>query len=204
VDADELRQRLEAGEWLVDLRTRTAFAAGHAPGSYNFGIDGQFSTYVGWMMKWGTPITLLGESEEQVAEAQRELVRIGVDEIAGSATGDPESWTDEKLGSFPLATFPDLVEVRHHRDVVVLDVRRASEYDESRIDGAVNIPIHEIAERVEEVPPGEVWVHCASGYRASIAASFLAAAGRDLVAIDDEFAKAGEAGLPIIENHGGA
>ena len=204
VNAEELRRRLEAGEWLVDLRARTAFAAGHAPGSYNFGLDGQFSTYIGWMMRWGTPITLLGESEEQVAEAQRELVRIGVDEIAGSATGGPESWTDEKLGSFPLATFPDLVEVRHHRDVVVLDVRRASEHDESRIDGAVNIPIHEIAERFEEVPPGEVWVHCASGYRASIAASFLAAAGRDLVAIDDEFAKAGEAGLPIIENHGGA
>ena len=204
VNADELRRRLEAGEWLVDLRARTAFAAGHAPGSYNFGLDGQFSTYIGWMMRWGTPITLLGESEEQVSEAQRELVRIGVDEIAGSATGGPESWTDEKLGSFPLATFPDLVEVRHHRDVVVLDVRRASEHDESRIDGAVNIPIHEIAERVEDVPPGEVWVHCASGYRASIAASFLAAAGRDLVAIDDEFAKAGEAGLTIIENHGGA
>ncbi|MGE5718504.1 MAG: MBL fold metallo-hydrolase, partial [Nocardioidaceae bacterium] len=160
-NAEELRRRLEAGEWLVDLRARTAFAAGHAPGSYNFGLDGQFSTYIGWMMRWGTPITLLGESEEQVSEAQRELVRIGVDEIAGSATGGPESWTDEKLGSFPLATFPDLVEVRHHRDVVVLDVRRASEHDESRIEGAVNIPIHEIAERVEEVPPGEVWVHCA-------------------------------------------
>ncbi|HLN76619.1 MAG TPA: rhodanese-like domain-containing protein [Nocardioidaceae bacterium] len=196
-DAEELRRRLDAGEWLVDLRTRTAFAAGHAPGTYNFGIDGQFSTYVGWMMKWGTPITLLGESEEQVAEAQRELVRIGLDRPAARATGKPESWTTGELASFPLATFGDLVEVRHHRDVVLLDVRRASEYAESRITGAVNVPIHEIADRVDEVPAGEVWVHCASGYRASIAASFLAAAGRRLVVIDDEFDKAGDAGLPI-------
>jgi hydroxyacylglutathione hydrolase len=198
-DAEELRRRLEAGEWLVDLRTRTAFAAGHAPGSYNVGIDGQFSTYVGWIMRWGTPITLLGESKEQVAEAQRELVRIGVDEVAAQATGDPESWTTGELGSFPVATFADLAQVRHHRPVVVLDVRRASEFDESRIEGAVNVPIHEIAERVDEVPPGELWVHCASGYRASIAASFLAAAGRDLVLVDDEYDKAGDAGLKIIQ-----
>ena len=201
-DAEELRRRLEAGEWLVDLRTRTAFAAGHAPGTYNFGIDGQFSTYVGWMMKWGTPITLLGESEEQVAEAQRELARIGIDRPAATATGKPDSWTTKELGSYPLATFADLADVRHHREVVVLDVRRASEYDEEHIEGAVNIPIHEIADRVEEVPEGEVWVHCASGYRSSIAASFLAAAGRNLVAVDDDYTKAAEAGLPIAKDQG--
>lgn len=199
-EADELRRRLEAGEWLVDLRTKTAFAAGHAPGTYNFGIDGQFSTYVGWMMKWGTPITLLGESEEQVAEAQRELVRIGIDQVAASATGKPDSWTTEELGSYPVATFPDLADVRHHREVTVLDVRRASEYDEQHLEGAVNIPIHEIAERVDEAPTGEVWVHCASGYRASIAASFLAAAGRNVVLIDDEYDKAADAGLPITKS----
>jgi rhodanese-related sulfurtransferase len=203
-DAEELRRRLEAGEWLVDLRTRTAFAAGHAPGTFNFGIDGQFSTYVGWMMTWGTPVTLLGESEEQVAEAQRELVRIGIDRPAAKATGKPEAWTTGALGSFPLATFADLADVRHHREVVVLDVRRASEYDEEHIEGAVNIPIHEIADRVGDVPDGEVWVHCQSGYRASIAASFLAAAGRDLVTVDDDFPKAAEAGLPIIKDQGGS
>jgi hydroxyacylglutathione hydrolase len=199
-DAKELRRRLEAGEWLVDLRTRTAFAAGHVPGTYNFGIDGQFSTYVGWMMKWGTPVTLLGESEEQVAEAQRELVRIGIDRPAASATGKPESWATGELGSFPLATFADLADVRHHREVVVLDVRRASEYDEEHIEGAVNIPIHEIPDRIGEVPDGELWVHCASGYRSSIAASFLVAAGRTLVAVDDDYEKAGDAGLPIAKN----
>ncbi len=199
-DADELRRRLEAGEWLLDLRTRTAFAAGHAPGTFNFGLDGQFSTYVGWMMRWGTPVTLLGESEEQVAEAQRELVRIGIDQVAASSTGKPEAWVTGPLGSYPVATFADLAQVRHHREVVVLDVRRTSERDESRIEGSVNIPIHEVADRVGEVPAGEVWVHCVSGYRASIAASFLAAAGREVVLVDDEYPKAREAGLPVVED----
>jgi rhodanese-related sulfurtransferase len=102
-----------------------------------------------------------------------------------------------------VATFADLAQVRHHRPVVVLDVRRAEEYAESWIDGALNIPIHELPKRVSEVPDGEVWVHCGSGYRASIAASFLAAAGRTLVAVDDEFDNAKAAGLPVLEASGG-
>jgi rhodanese-related sulfurtransferase len=48
-----------------------------------------------------------------------------------------------------------------------------------------------------EVPPGEVWVHCEAGYRASVAASFLDAAGRTVVAVDDEYARAVRAGLPV-------
>ena len=92
-DAAELRRRIEAGEWVVDLRNRTAFAAGHARGTLNFGLDGAFATYLGWLITWGTPVTLLGETPESVAEAQRELVRIGIDRPAAHATGSPEDWT---------------------------------------------------------------------------------------------------------------
>lgn len=197
-DAAELRRRIEAGEWVVDLRNRTAFAAGHAPGTLNFGLDGAFSTYLGWMIEWGTPVTLLGESAEQVAEAQRELVRIGIERPAAQSTGGPEDWSDRPLGRFATATFADLAVVRHHREVVVLDVRRADEHERAWIEGAVNIPIHELPRRLDEVPAGEVWVHCAGGYRAAIAASFIAAAGRDLVAVDDSFDNAADSGLPMV------
>ena len=197
-DATELRLRIEAGEWVVDLRSRTAFAAGHATGTFNFGLDGAFSTYLGWLIDWGTPVTLLGETAEDVATAQRELVRIGIDRPAAHATGDPHQWATGELGSFPTATFADLAQVRHHRDVVVLDVRRADEYDGAAIAGAVNIPIHELPRRVADVPDGEVWVHCASGYRASVAASFIAAAGRTPVAIDDTFENAEKVGLHLV------
>ena len=96
-DAAELRQRIDAGEWVVDLRSRTAFAAGHAPGTLNFGLDGGFATYLGWLVAWGTPITLLGETADDVAQAQRELVRIGIDRPAAHATGKPEDWSDREL-----------------------------------------------------------------------------------------------------------
>jgi glyoxylase-like metal-dependent hydrolase (beta-lactamase superfamily II)/rhodanese-related sulfurtransferase len=197
-DKAAIRASLEAGEWVVDLRTRTAFAAGHVPGTFNIGIDGQFSTYLGWLMPWGTKLTLLGETAEQVAEAQRELIRIGVDRLEGSATGGPEDWTDGELGRYERATFADLAQVRHHREVPVLDVRRRLEWEESHIDGAVHVPLHDLLNRIDEVPAGEIWVHCAAGYRASMAASILAASGRTVVHIDDEFDKAKETGLPLV------
>jgi hydroxyacylglutathione hydrolase len=197
-DPTELRRRIEAGEWVVDLRNRTAFAAGHAKGTLNFGLDGAFATYLGWLITWGTPVTLLGTTAADVAEAQRELVRIGIDRPAAQATGGPEDWADGELGSFPVGTFADLEEVRRHRPVVVLDVRREDEYDSARINGAVNVPIHELPRRVDEVPEGEIWVHCQSGYRAGVAASILDAAGRRLVAIDDSFENAEKVGLHVV------
>jgi len=198
-DAAALRVRLEAGEWVVDLRTRTAFAAGFVPGTFNFGIDGQFATYLGWLIPWGSPITLLGETPEQVAEAQRELVRIGIDRPAAAATGSPQDWSDRPLDSFNRATFADLAKVRHHRPVAILDVRRVGEWRESHIDGAVNIPLHEILGRLAEVPAGEVWVHCAAGYRASIVSSILVSHGVHVVSVDDSFAEqAAASGLPLV------
>jgi len=197
-DAAELRRRIEAGEWVVDLRNRTAFAAGHAPGTLNFGFDGAFSTYLGWLIEWGTPVTLLAETAADIAQAQRELVRIGIDRPAAHATGGPENWSLDTPVSFPTATFADLEQVRHHRDVVVLDVRRTEEYESARIQDAVNIPIHELPRRMAEVPPGEVWVHCAAGYRASIAASLLHAAGHRPVAVDDQFENAAKVGLHLV------
>jgi rhodanese-related sulfurtransferase len=195
-DATELRQRIEAGEWVVDLRNRIAFAAGHVAGTLNFGLDGSFATYLGWLIPWGTPVTLLGETAEQVTRAQRELVRIGIDRPAAHATGTPPEWAGEDaLVSYPRATFADLAQVRHHRPVVLLDVRRNLEYKQARVSGAIHIPLHDLPRRLHEVPEGEVWVHCAAGYRASIAASVLHATGRHVVQIDDDFTHAAEYGL---------
>lgn len=201
-DPDELRRRLDEGEWVVDLRTRTAFAAGHVPGAVNFGLDGQFITYLGWLIPWGTPVTLLGETPEQVAEAQREMVRIGIDRPAAATTGTPEEWAGgTPLGSYPVTDLEGLRhQLEHHSHVrtVVLDVRRDQEYRRAHLPGVVHIPLHQLLDRLDEVPPGQVWIHCAGGYRASIAASLLAAAGRDVVVVNDTFDRASEVGLELV------
>jgi len=197
-DPGELRRRLDAGEWVVDLRTRTAFARGHLPGTVNVGLDGNMSTYLGWLLPWGTPVTLLGESAQQVAEAQRELVRIGIDRPAAAATGDPRSWTGGRPpGSFPVADFAALTSARTERHVAALDVRRAEEWAQSHLEGALHVPLHDLPEGLHQVPgpPTEVWVYCETGYRSSIAAGLLAAAGRRVVLVDDRYSAAVDAGL---------
>ncbi|WP_279330152.1 MBL fold metallo-hydrolase [Streptomyces sp. OS603R] len=199
-DAGQIARRLAAGEWVVDLRSRTAFAEGHVAGSFNFERDGKLATYLAWLIPWGKPVTLLADTPEQVADAQRELARVGIDRPAAAATGEPGGWVraGEELASFPRARFADLAGVRERgEDVVVLDVRRDSERAAGHVEGAVHIPIHELHGRLDEVPSGTVWVHCAGGMRAAIAASLLDAAGRDVVAVDDGFDAAGEAGLTV-------
>lgn len=198
-DPHDIAARLAAGEWVVDLRNRVAFAQGHVAGAFNFEADGKLATYLAWLIPWGKPVTLLAESAGQLAAAQRELVRVGIDRPAAAATGGPADWmrAGESAASFPRATFAELAGQERGR-IVVLDVRRASERAEGWIEGSVHIPIHRIHRRIDDVPDGTVWVHCAGGMRAGIAASLLDAAGRDVVAVDDGFDAATAAGLTIV------
>ena len=187
VDPAELAGRLAAGEWVIDLRTRTAFAAGHLPGALNFELAiANFVTYVGWLIPWGAPITLIGETEEQVAEARRELVRIGIDRLAGAAIGSPEALSaGRELASYPVSDFSGLAAaLGSDPDLVVLDARRDDERAGGGVRGSRHIPIHDLPGRLDEVPDGDVWVYCGSGYRASIAASMLARAGRRPVLVN--------------------
>ncbi|GAT67021.1 MBL fold metallo-hydrolase [Planomonospora sphaerica] len=205
-DAAQLRERIAAGEWVVDLRSRKAFATRHLTGTLSFGLDGPMSTWLAWMAPWGAPITLLGDSPEQVTAAQRELARIGIDRPAAAATGTPEQWAGDetRLAELTVAAFTDLAAARAGRDTgdlpapdVVLDVRMTNEWRAGHIDGAVHIPLPDLPARLADVPDGTVWVHCGSGYRAAAATSLLARAGRTVVHIDDAYSGAAGAGLTI-------
>jgi glyoxylase-like metal-dependent hydrolase (beta-lactamase superfamily II) len=200
-DAADIAARLAAGEWVVDLRNRMAFAQGHVAGSFNFDVDGQLATYLAWLIPWGKPVTLLAGSPEHIAAAQRELVRVGIDRPAAAATGEPRDWVLNEAGirSFPITDFAGLAEARGSgEEPVVLDVRRDSELASGRIAASVHIPLHELRGRLGEIPDGTVWVHCAGGLRAGIAASLIDAVGRKVVAVDDGFDNA--RGLGLVAN----
>ncbi len=198
-DAAELRRRIDAGEWVVDLRSSTAFARGHLPGSFSFDASGNVVTYLGWTIPWGTPLTLVGESAEQVADVQRELVRIGIDRPAAQATGTPEQLAGGgPLATYRAATFAELAQALKEGEVRVVDVRGDDEWSEGHLDGATHVPLHQLLARVDELPDGLVWVHCASGFRASIAGSMLDRAGKDVVVVADDFERARECDLPLV------
>lgn len=197
VDPAELRRRIDVGEWVVDLRQRMAFARNHITGTISVELGDPFATYVGWTMPWGSPLTLIGEDADQVAEARRQLVRIGIDLLAGAATGSPDKLGQGELSSYEVADFTDLAKVFDRDDVVVVDVRRPDEWQAGHLQDAIHIPFWELEGRIGEVPEGEVWVHCASGFRASIAASLLARAQRTTVLLNADWTDAIDIGLPI-------
>ena len=196
VDADEIGKRIAAGEWVVDLRDRTAYAAEHLAGSVGVALGVQFATYLGWLIPWGTPLTLIGDSAGQVAEAQRQLVRIGIDRPAGARTGTlTELAGRTEVRGYPQRSF---VALAAEPGAVVLDVRRDDERATGAIAGSVHIPLHSLLSRLDEVPAGRLWVHCAAGFRASVAASLLDRAGHDVVFIDDDWEHAAAAGLQVV------
>lgn len=207
-DPAEIARRLDAGEWVVDLRSRTAFAARHLFGTISLGLDGAMATWLGWLAPFGTPVTLLAETAEQIAEGQRELARIGIDRPAAAATGGPGRWSAPGRGRLPTietATFADLATARTGRaprglpkPEVVLDVRSDTEWRGGHLPGAVHIPLPELRDRQAEVPAGTVWVHCGSGYRAAAAASLLTRDGHRAVIVDDDVEAAEAAGLPMV------
>lgn len=190
VDPAELADRLAAGEWVVDLRTRTAFAAGHLPGALNFELAvANFVTYIGWLVPRGAPLTLIGETEQQVAQARRELVRIGIDRLAGAAIGSTEELAaGREPASYSVSDFAGLAAaMAADPRLAVLDARRDDERAGGGVRGSLHVPIHELTGRLDEVPGGEVWVYCGSGYRASIGASLLARTGRRPVLVDGSY-----------------
>lgn len=201
-EPEELRRRIDDGEWVVDLRSREMFAAGHVAGALNFDLDGAFINYLGWMIPWGTPVTLLGATTEQVQAAQRELVRIGIDRPAAQAVGGPVFWMadDEAPKTIRRVTF-DQMRAELPADAVVVDTRQILEWESGHVDGARFIPFYEMQDRMAEVPTDRpVYVYCGSGYRAAAVTSLLHHHGwENTIHVDDNFANAAAAGLRIVE-----
>jgi glyoxylase-like metal-dependent hydrolase (beta-lactamase superfamily II)/rhodanese-related sulfurtransferase len=206
--AKDIAGRIAAGEWVVDLRHRRLFAGNHIKGALSFDVHGNAVTYLGWMIDWGTPITLLGAEPEEVQAMQRELVRIGIDRPVAYAVGGPGDWASSHapVTSYRRASHTELAAALvGDPELPMLDLRRNSEFDDGYVAGAKHIPLHELRARLDEVRAwaeansdhGPLWLYCGSGFRASAGASVLDAAGVDVVHVDDDFANAEKAGLPI-------
>jgi hydroxyacylglutathione hydrolase len=203
-DAAELRRRIDAGEWVVDLRSRRVFAEGHLRGTLSFDGAGNVVTYLGWLIPWGTPLTLLAETAEQVTATQRELVRIGIDRPAAFNDGSFHDWvlSESDVATYRRAQFDELdAALDADPELLVVDARRRTEWLEGHVRGARLVPLHEFLTRLDEMATwsraaahagrdATVWVYCGSGFRASAAVSLLERAGVPVVHVDADVATA--------------
>jgi glyoxylase-like metal-dependent hydrolase (beta-lactamase superfamily II)/rhodanese-related sulfurtransferase len=180
---DEVDAARSRGAVVLDVRDAATFAAGHLPGSVNVGLDGRFAEYAGEVVDPTSEIVIAASSAEAAAEAKVRLGRIGFDHVPGSvhdveamlAEHPHIAWQASRLTAPELdARAADIPELQ------IVDVRNAGETALGSIPGALNIPLAALRRRVTELDlQRPIVVHCAGGYRSSIAASWLRAAGAD-------------------------
>lgn len=176
IDLADVLQMGDSGAQILDVREPAEYAKGHLAGSINVGLRGQYATWAGTVLDRAKPIVIVAEPGRENEAAVR-LGRIGFDHVKGylqrgmeALAGRPELiWPTERISAPVLAE-----ELAGADPPLVLDVRTPREWAAGHIDGSLNIPLNHLQERITEIPRDRrIVVHCAGGYRSSIAASIL-------------------------------
>jgi len=176
IDLDEVVRMGDEGCQILDVRDPAEYAKSHLAGSINIGLGGQYATWAGTLLDRTKPIVIIAEPGRE-QEAALRLGRIGFDHVKGYLRKGMEAlserhdlvWPTERLSVLMLAE-----QLAGREPPFVLDVRSPREWTAKHIEGSVNLPLNHLRERVTEVPHDrQIAVHCAGGYRSSIAASIL-------------------------------
>ncbi|MGY2704208.1 MULTISPECIES: rhodanese-like domain-containing protein [unclassified Nocardioides] len=196
VTAEQVTDAVLAGVWVIDLRSRDAFARGHLPGTVSVEYGTQFATYVGWLVPWHDDLVLLCDRPEEIERALTDLAAIGIDgpDTHVLDTGSALTATYRRAG------WQEYLEAAGPK--VVVDVRQQHEFDAGHLPGALHVPVQDVDVRGRDLPSGELWVHCRSGYRAGIAASLLHRMGRSVVHVDDAWDRVVELAIPTVATGG--
>ena len=177
-----------AGAIAIDIRSRHEHYASHPRGSYLMEYGSSFSTYLGWMFPSDSAFILVTDSSSDPVAAVRSLGFIGIEEIVGQVEAAELSLVlgEGSITAIDFAEYFDHLRTTPHQ---LLDVRNPSEHRQNRLPGAIQIPIYEVANRIDELDPSiPVVVHCAAGFRASAAGSLLTQRGFNVVVINDDLA----------------
>jgi hydroxyacylglutathione hydrolase len=188
--AEQVTDAVLAGQWVIDLRARASFAGAHLPGTVNVEYGTQFATYVGWLVPWGDDLVLLCDRPGDIAAALQDLATIGIDG-PGTHVLSPETQLTATYRRADWAEFRSAPGTR-----LVVDVRQRDEYDAGHLPGALHLPVQDVDIHGRDLPPGELWIHCRSGYRAGIAASLLHRMGHSVVHVDDAWERVAELAIP--------
>lgn len=188
----------KAKDPIVDTRAAHEFALGHLRNSINIPHGKSFLKYAGSLLPYDRDLFFIGSaSEDDRRTLAGELALIGVERIAGVI---PPSELSEGLITLEETTVD---KVGSDGVAAILDVRSRSEFEAGHLPNAVNIPVGELPQRLDEVPEGELVIHCQGGTRSAIAASILQQSGRDDVSnMLGGFAEWERKGLAVEKSNG--
>jgi len=181
LDVGQVLALRSVGAQVLDVRDPVEYARAHLVGSINIGLGGSYATWAGTVLDRDKPIVIVAEPGRQEEAAMR-LGRIGFDSLVGflrEGISALEAHTDLMTGTERVAPADSDTALESAVPPVVVDVRAPKEWQQARIDGSLNIPLNHLVERINEVPVDRpVLLHCAGGYRSSIAAGLLQQRGR--------------------------
>jgi rhodanese-related sulfurtransferase len=162
---------------VLDVRSYMAYASMHIPGSWHLDPNGNLPTFAGWVLPIDRDILLVVDDYADAVTANRWVRRVGVDRIVGCLRGGMTAWVNAGLQTADIQLIS--AEGLHDRvtgtsNFVLVDVRAPLEFQNSHIQGAVNIPTADLRTRHQELDPQKpTIVICSAGNRSSLAASIL-------------------------------
>ena len=176
--ADFKEKANEPKTLILDTRHANTFTMGFIPGSISIGLEGRFAEWAGALLPFDETILLVtdeGKEEETIVR----LARVGFDKVAGYLNGGFEAWNNagERVDMIIDVEADELaMDLPFDDNLVVVDVRKETEFADGHVKDAVNLPLGEINDpgliaNIEE--RDNLYVHCQSGYRSIIASSIL-------------------------------
>lgn len=175
--AKEVHEKLCADCMVVDVRPKEAFAAAHIPGSINIPLGQNLPSWAGWVLPYDKRLLIVPSSPSEMPEVVTHLIRVGLDTIEGFLEDGLDAWENQ---GFPLSQLGSIsvqelsARLQSEQAPFVLDVRTENEWNGGHIHDALHIHGGVLRDRYQEVPRDRpVAVVCGTGYRGSIAASFL-------------------------------
>jgi glyoxylase-like metal-dependent hydrolase (beta-lactamase superfamily II) len=189
------------GAQVLDTRDPAEFASAHLTGSINIGLGGQYATWAGTVLSRERPIVIVAAPGHEHESAVR-LGRIGFDQVLGHLMNGMHSLDDRPSLTATTDRLSPALAAEHLSSPAppqLVDVRAPGERAQKHIAGSVSVPLNHLTERLDELPRDRtLLVHCAGGYRSSIAASLLQRAGFAKVEeIAGGIAAWESAGLPV-------
>ncbi|MDQ3844289.1 MAG: rhodanese-like domain-containing protein [Bacteroidota bacterium] len=175
---EEVKEALQNDVLLLDTRPAAQFIHGFIPGSIFIGLEGRFAEWAGSLLPFDKPIILVTE-ESKEKETIIRLARVGFSKIAGYVVGGFEQWkrAGEEIDMIIEVEADELaMDLPFDDNLVVVDVRKPAEYASGHVKDAINIPLNEMTDPASMANLEEehnIYLHCAGGYRSTIAASLL-------------------------------
>ncbi|HTL08625.1 MAG TPA: MBL fold metallo-hydrolase, partial [Chitinophagaceae bacterium] len=163
---------------ILDTRDSTEFVNGFVPGAISIGLDGRFAEWAGMLLPFDKPIVLVTAPGKEEETAVR-LARVGFSTVEGFLEGSFAAWqaAGEKTDMIVDIEADELaMDLPHDKKMLVVDVRRETEFADGHVKGALNIPLNDMTDPATMADLDEsknLYLHCAGGYRSIIAASLL-------------------------------